>query len=284
MGTGDRVRTESVLESYAAFDAEGWPGTHDYSFSPDGRWAFHTYSTFDSPPVTDLVEFPGHRVVRNLEKNKRVSQKMRSLLKRPTEFLKLDIGDGVVMDAFMITPSGFDPSKKYPVLVYVYGEPHAQTVLNRWGTPHADYHRAVAELGYLVVSIDNRGTPAPKGADWRRAVAGSLGPLSTEEQAKGLKELARTRPYVDLSRVGIWGWSGGGSNTLNAMFRRPDDPPGMHTHALGKEEKKKKKATAMTNPFRGRRAPRHRTHSRGWRTPSCLRWRRTEPRRRVACT
>ena len=201
---------------------EGRPGTHNYSFSPDARWAFHTYSTFDSPPVTDLVEFPGHRVVRNLEKNERVSQKMRSLLKRPTEFLELDIGDGVVMDAFMITPSGFDPSKKYPVLVYVYGEPHAQTVLDRWGTPHADYHRAVAELGYLVVSIDNRGTPAPKGADWRRAVAGSLGPLSTEEQAKGLKELARTRPYVDLSRVGIWGWSGGGSNTLNAMFRRPD--------------------------------------------------------------
>ena len=143
---------------------------------------------------------------------------MKSLLKRPTEFLKLDIGGGVVMDAFMIAPSDFDPSKKYPVLVYVYGEPHAQTVLDRWGTPHADYHRAVAELGYLVVSIDNRGTPAPKGAAWRRAVAGSLGPLSTEEQAEGLKELARTRPYVDLSRVGIWGWSGGGSNTLNAMY------------------------------------------------------------------
>ena len=201
---------------------EGRPGTHNYSFSPDGRWAFRTYSTFDSPPVTELVEFPGHRVVRNLEKNERVSQKMKSLLKRPTEFLKLDIGGGVVMDAFMIAPSDFDPSKKYPVLVYVYGEPHAQTVLDRWGTPHADYHRAVAELGYLVVSIDNRGTPAPKGAAWRRAVAGSLGPLSTEEQAEGLKELARTRPYVDLSRVGIWGWSGGGSNTLNAMFRRPD--------------------------------------------------------------
>ncbi len=70
--------------------------------------------------------------------------------------------------------------------------------------------------------MDNRGTPAPKGAAWRRAVFGSLGPLSTEEQAAGLLELARTRPYVDLSRVGIWGWSGGGSNTLNAMFRKPE--------------------------------------------------------------
>jgi len=80
----------------------------------------------------------------------------------------------------------------------------------------------IADLGYLVISIDNRGTPAPKGKAWRRAVYPSLGPLSTEEQAAGLQELGRTRPYVDLSRVGIWGWSGGGSNTLNAMFRKPD--------------------------------------------------------------
>ena len=73
-----------------------------------------------------------------------------------------------------------------------------------------------------MVSIDNRGTPAPKGAAWRRAIFGSLGPLSTEEQAAAVEALARTRSYVDASRVGIWGWSGGGSNTLNAMFRRPD--------------------------------------------------------------
>jgi dipeptidyl-peptidase-4 len=94
--------------------------------------------------------------------------------------------------------------------------------MDSWGHAMTEYHRVIADLGYLVVSIDNRGTPAPKGAAWRRAVAGSLGPLSTEEQAEGLQELGRTRPYVDLDRVGIWGWSGGGSNTLNAMFRKPD--------------------------------------------------------------
>ena len=126
------------------------------------------------------------------------------------------------MDAWMIKPSDFDASKKYPVFVYVYGEPYAQTVLDAWGIVHADYHRMISDLGYLVVSIDNRGTPGPKGAAWRRAIFGSLGPLSTAEQALGVKELGRTRPYVDLSRVGIWGWSGGGSNTLNAMFREPD--------------------------------------------------------------
>ncbi len=198
------------------------PGTHDYRFSPDARWAFHTVSRFDTPPVTELVEFPDHRVVRVLEDNEALRKKMASLPSQTTEFLQLDIGDGIVMDAWLMKPSHFDLEKRYPILVYVYGEPHAQTVLDTWGAAQADYHRAVAELGYLVVSIDNRGTPAPKGAAWRRAVFGSLGPLSTEEQAAGLKELARTRSYVDLSRVGIWGWSGGGSNTLNAMFRKPD--------------------------------------------------------------
>ena len=198
------------------------PGTHDYDFSPGGRWAFHTYSTFDTPPVIELVQLPEHRVVRVLEDNKELHNKMNSMISRPTEFFQLEIGDGVVMDAWMIKPDDFDPSRKYPVFVYVYGEPHAQTVLDAWGRVHAEYHRVIADLGYLVVSIDNRGTPAPKGAAWRRAVFGSLGPLSTEEQAAGLLELGRTRAYVDLTRIGIWGWSGGGSNTLNAMFRKPD--------------------------------------------------------------
>lgn len=198
------------------------PGTHDYDFSPDAKWAFHTYSTIDTPPITELAQLPEHGVLRVLEDNQELRAKMESMISQPTEFLQLEIGDGVVMDAWMIKPDGFDPSRKYPVFVYVYGEPHAQTVLDAWGRGHADYHRMIADLGYLVVSIDNRGTPAPKGAAWRRAIFGSLGPLSTEEQAAGVKELARTRPYVDLSRVAVWGWSGGGSNTLNAMFRKPD--------------------------------------------------------------
>lgn len=200
------------------------PGSHEYVFSPDRRWAFHTYSTFDQPPVTDLVQLPEHRSVRVLENNAAAAARVNPLISRPTEFLQLDIGGGVVMDAWMIKPRDFDPAKKYPVFVFVYGEPAGQTVLDEWygGQGHTLFHRAVADLGYIVVSMDNRGTPAPKGAAWRRAVFGSLGPLSTEEQAAGLKALARLCPFVDLSRVAIWGWSGGGSNTLNALFRKPD--------------------------------------------------------------
>jgi len=200
------------------------PGSHAYVFSPDSRWAFHTWSTFDTPPVTDLVELPAHRSVRLLEDNAAPAARVKPLIVRPTEFLQLDIGGGVVMDSWMIKPRDFDPAKKYPVFVFVYGEPADQTVLDSWygGQGFSLFHRTVADLGYLVVSMDNRGTPGPKGAAWRRAVFGSLGPLSTEEQAAGLKALARIRPFVDLSRVGIWGWSGGGSNTLNALFRKPD--------------------------------------------------------------
>lgn len=200
----------------------GQEGTHNYDIAPGAKWAFHTYSSFDAPPVTELVSLPDHKPVRMLDDRAALHARAAAITTQPTEFLQLDLPGEVNVDAWMIKPRDFDPARKYPLLVYVYGEPHAQTVLDAWGQSQAHYHRVIADLGYLVVSIDNRGTPAPKGAAWRRACFGSLGPLSTEEQAAAVRELARTRSYVDTERVGIWGWSGGGSNTLNAMFRKPD--------------------------------------------------------------
>ena len=198
------------------------PGTHKYVISPDGKLAIHTWSTVNRPPVIDLVELPSHKSVRTINDHPEIRARAESLIKHPTEFVQIDIGEGVVMDASITKPQDFDESKKYPVFVYVYGEPYLQTVLDHWEAAQVDFHRVVADAGYVVVSIDNRGTASPKGAAWRRSVFGSLGPLSTEDQAAALKELARMRSYIDLSRVGIWGWSGGGSNTLNAMFRKPD--------------------------------------------------------------
>ncbi len=197
-------------------------GTHKYLFSPDAKWAIHTFSTLNTPPVHELVEVETHQVIKVLEDNSEIRDRMAAWTCSPAEFLKLDIGDGIECDAWMLKPMDFDPTKKYPLFIYVYGEPHAQTVLNEWGAAQIDFHRVVAELGYVVVSIDNRGTPCPKGAAWRRAIFGSLGPLSTEEQAAGLEALAKQCPFIDTDRVGIWGWSGGGSNTLNALFRKPE--------------------------------------------------------------
>lgn len=212
-GSGDLERVTPTDQS----------GTHAYEFSPNRKYAFHTYSTFDKPPTVNLVEIPSHRLIKVLEPNVQLKRRASTVISRPTDFIQLDIGDDITMDAWMIKPRQFDESKKYPVFIYVYGEPHAQTVLNEWGAGQSHFLRVVADLGYVVVSIDNRGTPAPKGAAWRRSVFGSLGPISTEDQVKGLKELGRTHSFIDLSRVGIWGWSGGGSNTLNALFRQPKD-------------------------------------------------------------
>jgi dipeptidyl-peptidase-4 len=209
-GKAERISPESQI------------GTHRYLFSPDAKWAIHTFSTLNTPPVHELIEVETHRVVKVLEDNSEVRNRMAAWTCSPAEFLKLDIGDGIECDAWMLKPKDFDPTQKYPLFIYVYGEPHAQTVLHEWGAAQIDFHRVVAELGYVVVSIDNRGTPCPKGASWRRAIFGSLGPLSTEEQAAGLVALAKQCPFIDTDRVGIWGWSGGGSNTLNALFRKPE--------------------------------------------------------------
>ena len=132
------------------------------------------------------------------------------------------IPNGATLDGWMITPRDFDASKKYPVLVYVYGEPAGQTVVDRWGGAQEAWHRMLAARGYIVMSVDTRGTPAPKGRAWRKVIYGSVGPLAAREEADAVRALTRTRPYLDANRVAIWGWSGGGSGTLNAMFRYPD--------------------------------------------------------------
>jgi len=198
------------------------PGTHRYDMSPDAHWAFHVYSRADLTPVTDLVELPAHRSARMLEDNAALRANASPLLVSPTEFFKVDIGEGTTLDAWMLKPPHFDPTKQYPVLVYVYGEPAAQTVLDEWGAWNNDFNRAVAQAGYIVVSFDNRGTPAPKGRVWRKVVYGAIHPVIVHDQSAALKVFLQSHPFADSSRVAVWGWSGGGSSTLNLMFRSPD--------------------------------------------------------------
>ena len=198
------------------------PGTHVYDISPDGHWAFHIYSRADVTPVTDLVELPSHKSARILEDNHALRTNAAELLTTPTEFFKVDVGDGVTLDAWMLKPPNFDPAKKYPLLVYVYGEPAAQTVEDVWGDWNFDFHRIVADAGYIVVSFDNRGTPAPKGRAWRKIIYGAIHPVIVKDQSAALKVFLQSHPYADPARVALWGWSGGGSSTLNLMFRSPD--------------------------------------------------------------
>jgi dipeptidyl-peptidase 4 len=174
------------------------------------------------PPVVELISLPDHRVIRKLEDNASLRLELESIVKPPVEFIKLDIGGGIVLDAYMLKPANFDPARKYPLLVYVYGEPAAQTVLDRWDGNRTLFHSALANEGYVIVSIDNRGTPAPRGTAWRNVVYGRVGEVSSQEQAAAARTIIANNPFIDGSRVGIWGWSGGGTNTLNAMFRFPE--------------------------------------------------------------
>ncbi len=198
------------------------PGTNYYDISPDSHWAFHQYSRADVAPVTDLVEFPAHRSARVLEDNSALRANAAVLLATPTEFFNLDIGDGVTLDGWMLKPPHFDPGKKYPILVYVYGEPAAQTVLDEWGIWNNYFNRAAAAAGYVVVSFDNRGTPAPKGRAWRKIVYGAIQPVIVRDQSAALQAFLRAHTFADPSRLAIWGWSGGGTSALSLMFRAPD--------------------------------------------------------------
>ncbi len=197
------------------------PGTHRYDIAPGGRVAFHTYSRFDRPPVTDVVELSGHTSLRALTDPAAVVARLAPVVQPPVEFFTIDIGGGIVLDGWMLKPSHFDPAKRYPVISYVYGEPAGQTVNDSWGGGRMLFHRALAEAGYIVLSVDNRGTPAPRGTAWRKVVYGTVGDLSSKEQAAAMRALTAKHPYLDRARIGVWGWSGGGSNTLNVMFRFP---------------------------------------------------------------
>lgn len=197
-------------------------GTHSYQMSPDCRWAFHTYSRFGQPPVTDLVQLPEHKVNRVLVDNSELSAKLAELKQCQTEFFNVDIGNDVQLDAWCIKPPELNPAKRYPLLIYVYGEPAGTTVTDAWGGDFYLWHYMLAQHGYVVMSIDNRGTATPRGREWRKSIYRQVGILASEDQARATRQILKDRPYLDPKRVGIWGWSGGGSMSLNAIFRYPD--------------------------------------------------------------
>jgi dipeptidyl-peptidase-4 len=197
------------------------PGTHSYEISPNGRYAVHTWSSFGTPPTVELITLPDHKRVRVLQDNAELRAHMAALELGPREFFRVDIGDGVKLDGWMIKPPGFDQTKKYPVVFEVYGEPAAQTVTDSWGGGGYLWHVMLSQMGYIVMSVDNRGTPAPRGRAWRKAIYKQMGVLNGADQAAAARAIGKW-PFVDPRRLGVWGWSGGGSTTLNVMFRTPD--------------------------------------------------------------
>ena len=197
-------------------------GTHNYNISPDGSHAIVSSSNAENPPVTKLVTLPDYKVIKVFEDNEKLKKKFNNLKKSPVEYFYVDIGDGHRLHSKCIKPPNFDPNKKYPLLVYVYGEPVGQVVRDSWGGSSHLWHLMLAQHGYIVMSFDNRGSASPRGRDWRKASNGKIGILPPKDQAAAVSKVLDERPYIDAKRVGSWGWSGGGSMSLNAIFKYPD--------------------------------------------------------------
>jgi dipeptidyl-peptidase-4 len=143
-------------------------------------------------------------------------------VKSPLEFFKVKSAAGIEMDGWMVKPDNFDPSKKYPVVFFVYTEPAGANVVDRFGVGRNRlYAGDMRKDGYIYVSIDNRGTPVPKGRDWRKSIYRKIGIVNIDDQASAARELFKLG-FIDTTRVAVWGWSGGGSATLNLLFRYPE--------------------------------------------------------------
>ena len=196
-------------------------GTHDYDLSTNGSYAIHAYSSWGTPWVIELVRLPQHTVARTLASGEALASRLGALKQGRHEFFQVDVGGGTKLDAWMMYPPDFDPSKKYPIFFFVYGEPASQTVIDSYGGANWLWHLMLTQQGYIVASVDNRGTPGPRGRDWRKAVINQIGSLRVHDQSEAARVIAR-RPYIDSTRVGVWGWSGGGSSTLLLMFRASD--------------------------------------------------------------
>ena len=195
-------------------------GTHDYNFSPSGKYAYHTFSNHFTKPAFELITVANHKPLFEKES---IAARLDSLQEKPkVEFFKITTKDKVEMDGWMVKPSNFDPGKKYPVVFLVYTEPASTTVNDTYGAGRNGlYAGDMAEDGYIYMSLDNRGTPAPKGRAWRKSIYRKIGQVNISDQAMAASEILKW-DFVDTSRVAVWGWSGGGSATLNLMFQHPE--------------------------------------------------------------
>ena len=196
------------------------PGQHGYQISADAKYAIHTFQNSKTPNEISLINLQKHEPIRVLETNTELKNKVSALKLTEKEFIKIDIG-AVVLDAWMIKPSDFNSEKKYPIVFYVYGEPAGSTVQDAWQGGDL-WHHYLAQQGYVVVSIDNRGTKTPRGREWRKSIYGQIGILAAHDQAAAAKQLFKTYSFIDTDSVGIWGWSGGGQMTMNCLFRYPE--------------------------------------------------------------
>ncbi len=197
----------------------GLKGTHTYTISPNGKIALHQYSNYQTPEVSEWISLPDHKAFFT---DKSISKNLVKDTSVHVDYFQIQTIDNITLDAWMRKPANFDPSKKYPLIVYVYGEPAATTIDDTYGN-HDNflYNGDMSAEGYIQVALDNRGTPSLKGAAWRKAIYRRNGQINIRDMAMGVKKIEEL-PFIDTDRTLVWGWSGGGSSTLHLLFRFPD--------------------------------------------------------------
>lgn len=198
---------------------QGFNGTNSYELSPNGKYGVHAFTSRSVAPTSQMISLPLHKSISGDD----LLTTITPVVKTNLEFFIITTDDGVTMDGWMSKPKNYDSTKKYPVVLYVYGEPAATTVEDDfYAGGNFMFGGDMNAQGYFYVSFNNRGTPTLKGAEWRKCIYKQIGRMNIRDQAMGMKKLLQQRSYLDSLRVASWGWSGGGSTTLHLLFQYPD--------------------------------------------------------------
>ena len=195
-----------------------YSGVNTYDVSPNGKYAYHSHTSASEPRSVRLISLPDHKNIKTVIGNDIYKRQLSKLAFPEIEFFKVTTEEGIEIEGRMIKPIGFDSTLQYPVLFHVYGEPWGQVATDQF---IGLYNIMLAQKGYVVIDMDNRGTPSLKGSEWRKSIYRKVGIINSRDQALAAQEVLKW-PYIDAERTAVWGWSGGGSMTLNLLFRYPE--------------------------------------------------------------
>lgn len=191
-------------------------GTNSASFSADFSYFINSYSSATTPPEYTLNSAQSGNLIKSIKDNDKLSQKIQQYQTSKKEFSTIQV-NGNDLNMWMIKPADFDASKQYPLFMYQYSGPGSQSVSNSWNSANDYWYQYLAQKGYIVVCVDGRGTGF-KGAKFKKVTQNELGKYEVEDQIQAAKQLGEL-PYINPSRIGIWGWSYGGFMSSNALFK-----------------------------------------------------------------
>ncbi|ARV10155.1 S9 family peptidase [Winogradskyella sp. PC-19] len=194
-------------------------GTNSASFSADFTYFINTHSSATSPQEYTLNDSKSGKLIKSIKDNDKLAKKVTDYKTSKKEFSTISV-NGNDLNMWMIKPADFDPNKKYPLFMYQYSGPGSQQVANRWNGANDYWYQHLAQEGYIVACVDGRGTGL-KGAEFKKVTQNELGKYEVEDQIEAAKKLGAL-PYIDETRMGIWGWSYGGFMSSNALFKGND--------------------------------------------------------------